>query len=29
VKAVEDDTGLPATDPVRYGAEKLARAVTA
>ncbi|TVR47503.1 MAG: DUF1611 domain-containing protein [Rhodobacteraceae bacterium] len=29
VKAVEDDTGLPATDPVRYGAGKLASTVTA
>ena len=26
-KAVEDETGLPAADPVRQGAEKLARAV--
>jgi len=27
LKAVEDETGLPASDPVRQGAEKLARAV--
>lgn len=27
LKTVEDDTGLPAADPVRQGAEKLARAV--
>lgn len=29
LKAVEDETGLPAADPVRQGAEKLARAVLA
>lgn len=27
IKTVEDATGLPATDPVRYGAEKLAHAI--
>ena len=27
LKAVEDETGLPAADPVRQGAEKLARAI--
>jgi uncharacterized NAD-dependent epimerase/dehydratase family protein len=29
LKAVEDETGLPAVDPVRNGAERLAEAVLA